>query len=283
TGRSLQPIHYEQFIANYVVLVGVVLTAALLFNSRQNGSRRASNIILTLLAAACFGWGVFETVESVNVFRQFNVLRDEAMPVMKRLAQLSREQVAQQGGERAVVLSTDLRQVDDSPSIAPQAVLWARHMHVFSGVTLEENKQRFFQYLYYTDVDEEDFNNALEERDFDYFLAIFGWERTNPNLAVNLRPITDEEIRAEERNYASFLETFDRERASSPLLSFIITPTEDEPDFANLDEWYERDAGEHIGGFTLYRVKLRPEEEQEEADEDEDEDEPAAQRPEQPH
>ncbi|OLE55329.1 MAG: hypothetical protein AUG51_03660 [Acidobacteria bacterium 13_1_20CM_3_53_8] len=280
TGRSLQPIHYEQFIANYVVLVGVVLTAALLFNSREQGSRRASNIILTFIATVCFGWGLFETVASVKVFRDFNVLRDQAMPVMKRLAELSREQAAQPEGERGVVLSTDLKQVEDSPSVAPQAVLWARHMHVFSGVTLEENKQRFFEYLYYTDVDEEDFNAALEERDFEYFLAVFGWERTNPNLAVNLRPITDEEIRTEERNYANFIETFDRERASSPLLSFIITPTDDEPDFDNLDEWYERDAGEHIGNFTLYRVHLRPEEEERE---EEDDDEPAAQPPGQIH
>ncbi len=266
TGRSLQPIHYEQFIANYVVLVGACLTAALLFDSQEARSRRASNIILTFIAAACFGWGLFETVAAVKVFRPFNEMRDQAMPVMKRLAELSN---GQRGAEREVVLATDLKQVEDSPSFAPQGVLWARHMHVFSGVSLEENKQRFFEYLYYTDVDPEDFNQALEQRDFEYFLAVFGWERTNPNLAVNLRPVTEEEIRQEEANYANFVETFDYERASRPALSFIITPTEDEPEFDNLDQWYERYDPEHIGGFTLYRVRLRPPEEaEEETDED---------------
>jgi hypothetical protein len=29
-------------------------------------------------------------------------------------------------------------------------------------------------------------------------------------------------------------------------------------DLTNLDQWYERDAGEVIGDYTLYKVKLRP-------------------------
>jgi len=40
-------------------------------------------------------------------------------------------------------------------------------------------------------------------------------------------------------------------------LSYLIIHSDKRPDFANLDRWYERDAGERIGEFILYRVKLR--------------------------
>ena len=38
-----------------------------------------------------------------------------------------------------------------------------------------------------------------------------------------------------------------------------MTPVEEEPDLSNLDRWYQRDAGEIVGKFKLYRVALRDE------------------------
>jgi hypothetical protein len=37
----------------------------------------------------------------------------------------------------------------------------------------------------------------------------------------------------------------------------LVVRADGEPDYANLDRWYQRDAGERIGGFVLYRLKLR--------------------------
>jgi len=76
---------------------------------------------------------------------------------------------------------------------APQAVLWAPHMLFFSGVTIAENKERFFQFLYYSGVDAEEFErHYTQQRLMKY--AIFGWERANPRLTVNYKPITAEEL-----------------------------------------------------------------------------------------
>jgi hypothetical protein len=40
----------------------------------------------------------------------------------------------------------------------------------------------------------------------------------------------------------------------------VVTPVGEELSLGNLDRWYERDAGERIGKFMFYRVKLRDEE-----------------------
>jgi hypothetical protein len=56
------------------------------------------------------------------------------------------------------------------------------------------------------------------------------------------------------------VEGFSREHASNPRLSYLVTPIGEEPSLANLDRWYERDAGERIGEFMFYRVRLRDEE-----------------------
>ena len=34
-------------------------------------------------------------------------------------------------------------------------------------------------------------------------------------------------------------------------------PTDDERNVSNLDRWYERDRGERVGNYMLYRVSLR--------------------------
>ncbi|MBO0206277.1 hypothetical protein, partial [Vibrio alginolyticus] len=48
TGRSLQPIHYQVFIGNYVALVGLAISLALLWRRRlgqgRNGPKIASSV-----------------------------------------------------------------------------------------------------------------------------------------------------------------------------------------------------------------------------------------------
>jgi hypothetical protein len=259
TGRSLQPIHYEQFIANYVSLVATVLAAWILWRAWRGPERMMPQKVLIFVALAAFGWGIAETYVAINIFSPFDEIRNDAMPVARRLDGLAANSTeTRDAAEQPVVLFTDVLPSDDLSTVAPQPVLWARHMHVFSGVTLDENKERFYQYLYYTGVTEQILTNALAQRDFYYILPLFGWERANSNLTVNWRPITEEEILEELHEYAEYVHSFNRERATHPTLSYVVTSQRINPDLSNLDRWYERDAGERIGPHTLYRVKLRP-------------------------
>ncbi|HEX8139440.1 MAG TPA: hypothetical protein VF544_17905 [Pyrinomonadaceae bacterium] len=260
TGRSLQPFHYEQFIVSHIVLVALVLAVWLVRRGKsRNDERRIPASVLATLALAAFAWGIVETKVATGILGDYNMLRDDALPVARRLAELSRASAAQgREGEREIVLSTHVVNADNLPTIAPQAVLWALHMRVFSGVTLAENKERFYQQLYYTGIGERRFLEAMSDYSFEYRIGLFGQERINRTLTDDLKPITDEEIRYELGLYLDYTESFTRERAARWPLSYVIAWANDRPDFSNLDRWYERDAGEHIGNFVLYRVRLRP-------------------------
>lgn len=263
TGRSLQPFHYEQFIVTHVVLLSLVLAAWLVWRGRAGeeagaSGRRIPALVLLIVVLVAFGWGVVEARVATGILRDYNVLRDDAMPVARRLAELARDSEARAPGrERERVLSTHVVHADNLPTLAPQSVLWALHMRVFSGVTLAENKERFYQQLYYSGIGERRFLEAMSEYSFEYRIGLFGQERINRTLTADLKPITAEEIRYELGLYLDYVASFDRERAARWPLSYVIAWGADHPDFANLDRWYERDEGERIGNFILYRVRLR--------------------------
>jgi hypothetical protein len=265
TGRSLQPFHYEQFVVNHVVLVAFVLAGWLVWPRRVSvakgenaGGRRISGRVLVADSLVAFGWGFVETKVATAILRDHNLLRDDAVPVARRLAELARHGENESAVGREIVLSTHVVHADNLPTIAPQAMLWALHMRVFPGVTLAENKERFYQHLYYSGTGENRFLEALSEYSFEYRIGLFGQERINRTLTPDLKPITAEEIRYELGLYLDYAASFDRERAARWPLSYVVTWAQDNPDFANLDRWYERDQGERVGNFMLYRVKLRP-------------------------
>jgi hypothetical protein len=258
TGRSLQPIHYEVFIVNYVAAFALILTAALLLQTTAVAARQklTSRVLLTL-ALLTFGWGVVEADITTHVVDDQNIIRDEALPVGKRLRQLARE-ARQRGETEGIVFAPNLIQGDDLPTLTPQGVLWARHLHIFASTTWEENKERFYQHAYYAGLDARWLESELNNGNYVVVIALFGWGRHHDRLTVNATPITPEEVAAEANAYAQYIVTFDRTRAAQLPLSYAVTHTDGEPDFTNLDRWYERDAGERHGKFILYRVKLRP-------------------------
>ncbi|HEX8141109.1 MAG TPA: hypothetical protein VF553_00835 [Pyrinomonadaceae bacterium] len=261
TGRSLQPFHYEQFIVGHVVLVALVLAVWLVWRGRTGDEageavRRCPARVLIPVALVAFSWGMVETKVATDILSDYNVLRDDAMLVARRLKELARHS-SSAGAERERVLSTHVVHADNLPTVAPQAVLWALHMRVFSGVTLAENKERFYQQLYYSGIGERRFLEAMNEYNFEYRIGLFGQERINRTLTADLKPITAEEIRYELGLYMDYAASFSRERAARWPLSYVIAWGGDKPNFANLDRWYERDQGERIGNFILYRVKLR--------------------------
>ncbi len=69
--------------------------------------------------------------------------------------------------------------------------------------------------------------------------------------------MTKEKIDEVVNRYAEFRRNFSFEKARTPILSFVIIHQATQPDFSALDKWYERDAGESVGKYILYRVKLR--------------------------
>ena len=255
TGRSLQSMHYEQFVASYTTLIAAALALALLWRGKVATLRLPLGLLLVI---GCFGyvWGMGETWISTRRFAQINVRRDETRAVPLRLRKLAASAASDQQTTREVVFAPDITQADYLPTVAPQAVLWAPHMFVFSGVSIAENKERFFQFLYYSGVGAEEFERHYQHRVL-VINALFGWDRANPKLTANYAPITSAELDIEVKNYASYLATFDRARATQPTLSYLFLDPQQQIDLSNLDRWYTRDAGERIGRFLLYRLSPR--------------------------
>jgi hypothetical protein len=259
TGRSLQPIHYEVFIVNYVAAFAVVLTAALILRAgvAADARRKLSSRVLLFVALVTFGWGVVEADITTHVVDDQNLTRDDALPVGRRLRELAREAKAAGVEQPGVVFAPNLIEGDDLPTLAPQGVLWARHLHVFSGTTWEENKERFYQHAYYAGLDARWLQSELTGGNYIVVIALFGWGRHHDRLTVNSTPITPEEITAEVDRYTKYIESFNRERAAQLLLSYVVTDADGQTNMMNLDRWYERDAGERYGKFILYHVRLR--------------------------
>ena len=257
TGRSLQPIHYQVFIGNYVAGLALVLILGVLFKTiTQTKLKQVSFAILALLAVF---WGIVECHYTVRVLDEANIIRDEGMPVARRLTELSTNDIPSPQSQRAVTLAFSQIQADDLPTIAPQAVLWARHQHVFAGVTWQENKERYYQYLYYSDLDENWLAKSMKEGDFVSMIALFGWGRHTDRLSADAKPLTFGEIDEEAKRYGEYRRNFSLKEATYPTLSYVVIPADWETNLKNLDRWYERDNGEIHGKYILYKVKLRKE------------------------
>jgi hypothetical protein len=217
--------------------------------------------ILVLVTVAAIGWGIVEATGGTKRNVAQARIRDDTMPVIKWMVDESRRTgfvSADTNNPRAIVFASTLLVASSLPTGAPQAQLYASHMAVYSGADPEEVRDRFYQYMYYSGVSDKDLAKAMNEGRFPIMSALFGIERVVPALTAQHRDITIEEARAELQRYSKYIESFSRERAARPTLSYVVVPTEAPPDLTNLDRWYEREAGEAAGLFTIYRVKLRP-------------------------
>lgn len=253
TGRSLQSMHYEQYVASYTTLTAAALTIIRLWHSASK--RRLPWHLVLIIGCLTYAWGLGETLISTRRFAQANVRRDEARPVEMRLRELGRH-VTDSGQPPAVVYAPDFARADHLPMVAPQAVLWAPHMIFFSTLHPSQYKERFFQHLYYSDVNAEEFEHDYLNQRFARE-AIFGWERANPNLTADFKPISSAELADEARNYGAYVANFDRSKASQPTLTFLLMKPDVPVDLTKIDRWYIRDSGEPIGRYLLYRLTLR--------------------------
>lgn len=253
TGRSLQPIHYQVFIGNYVAGLALMLAVGLWLKVilRENALR--ARAVCLVISFAAIVWGFVECHYTVRVLDEANIERDLGMPVANRLEELALEDP---DPHRATILAFDMIQADDLPSVAPQNVLWARHQHVFAGLSWQESKERFYQYLYYSNVSDRGLDRMLKN-DFVAQIALFGWGRHTDRLSFDAKPLTYGEVDEEVANYWAYIQNFNKDKATTPLLSYVIVNNEADTDLNVVDLWYQRDEGEVIGKYTLYRVRLR--------------------------
>lgn len=261
TGLSLQPTHYEVFIANYSVLLAIVLFAGSLC-SKLTGSRQSLfHTGLILVAVFSLGWGMFEVVQSAKKFAPAAIVRDEATPAALRLVALDKAASESNRTDR-LILATDPVVADYLPTIAPQALLWAPHIYGFAGITPDEDKQRLRALLYYTGIQldggtAERFARQETVQKF-YFSALLGRNRIDRSQSNTWKPVAPEEYESAQRAYDDFIASFTRETAAHPTIAYVLTASDRSVDLSHLDRWYERDSGEQVGNFILYRVKLRP-------------------------
>jgi hypothetical protein len=238
TGRSLQPFHYEEFAANYWVVIALFLALGIL---RPNISKR----IIIYLALGGVGVAIILGVFATRIMLSTNIRFDQV-----RGAALQLKQEAGSG----VVFASDRYLTHSIPTVSNKPVLWARYLYTFSNIDSAEQKERYYQYLYYCGFDENQFARVLRD-DFTARWEVFGPERVNPILTINSSPITEDEIINAAREYALFLKSFDYRLAANPLLSYAIVSPSDK--LSNLDRWYERSVGKNTGEFVIYTLKLR--------------------------
>lgn len=260
TGRALQPIHYQVFIGNYVAGLALVASLGLVFGSWIKQNTLAVKSIITLFAVLAIIWGFVECHYTVRVLDDANIARDNAFPLGKRLTQLAENDTDK---HQQTIFSLTNIQADDSPTIAPQNVLWARHQHVFAGLSWQESKERYYQQLYYQNLDEKWLKNTLQNGDFVSMIALFGWGRHTNRLSSDAKPLTYFEVAEEAKRFAEYRKNFSIREATNPKLSYLVVPynwiepNQTKVDLTNLDRWYERDEGEKVGEYMLYKLKLK--------------------------
>ena len=260
TGLSLQPFHYEVFIANYVALLGAVLAIAIIWRRPQDLEQPVPQRILSRLLFVALLWGLIEVVAPTKVIVRISQFTDRAAAICQRLEQLAKTDktlsYSTEGAARPLVLASEDKVALILPTFAPYALLWESHFD-FLDLDPNERRERFYKYLYYTGIDQSRFARELGQPMSTLAAAIFGHERVIPDQSVLAEPITGEEIANEVAGYQAYASSFTREKAAQHFVSYVIVPADGSIDLSNLDRWYERDVGDQIGDHMLYRVHLR--------------------------
>ena len=238
TGRSLQPFHYAEFVTNYWVVIAAFLTIGLI---QHVVPRR----ILRYAGAAAIFFGIMLGIRAANSTAPMNAQLDDGRGIALKL---------RAENNQGLVLASNLLLANAVATTSKNPVLWARHLYTFSNVNLVEQKNRFYQYLYYVGVDEGEFKQALRD-DFIARWEVFGAERANPVLAQSKQPVTEEDIASASSEYAAFIKSFDESVAAKLPLTYAVATVD--ADLKNLDRWYERAVVDQKSNLLLYRLKPR--------------------------
>jgi hypothetical protein len=257
SGRSIQPFHYEILIANYMVLVGLVLVSRLL---QPVMSRR----LVILVAASCIFWGTLEVSFALRARYSANVSNDEMVPVLRRLNAQAKhdgtwEELRTKGKAPSRVFSPDYRFAALLSTWTPQGALLATGQ----GLSEANPKEQLYTHFYYSGATKEYVRELLNDRTGEGYAnyyartTIFGPERGVGFLNEGFQPIRQDEIEQEVAAYDAFASSFSRDEALQLQLGYAVTPSDGQFDFSHIDLWYERDTGIRVEAYTLYRLKLR--------------------------
>jgi hypothetical protein len=259
TGRSMQPFHFENFIANYAVLLSVALLVTALpihFSLRT----------LRLTAAFCLLWGVLEVDFPAQARYTYDVVNDEMIPALLRLKQLSIQDgpfsaLREAGETPGVVFSPDSQVMRLLPTWTAQGTLLGLGGLDFGSASRQDRK--VYPYFYYSGANGSLLRELLQDKGRDGFMnyyarsALFGHERVLPKLSLHFDPIQNAEIENEIQNYEKYIALFSRDEAARNPISYVIVRGDSNFDFSRIDRWYERNTGERVGVYDLYRLRLR--------------------------
>lgn len=262
TGKMMQPYHYQAFVVNYAVLVGAVVTAALLWKPMPTR-------VLVWIAALSFSWGFVEVGLPSRLNTVPAAIADEQIiPVLRRLKELSKEDgtvagLRTDGKASTLVFSPQLAVARLVPTWTSQGTLIDMGAVDFGSGSREDRKKFFYLHLYYSRADigalRAALNGSPDDPSMTYYArsVIFGHDRIVPALSGHFKPIQPEEIEQEVRAYQAYADSFSRQQVVKRPITYAVIPTDGSFDFANIDRWYERDAGERAEAYALYRLTLR--------------------------
>lgn len=258
TGTSVQPYHYSIFIANYVSLIGLVMSVFLLWRGRRKQERAIRYRRLAHIMVLALWWGAVEVAVHTKVIVRESQLKDSIAAPCRRLRQLSANDVLTNGRDpRPLVLAMQDDLAVMIPTFAPQALLWS-HNFDFLNIERAENRRRLYAYLYYSGFDGAALREDLAKPVSRFGTALFGHERVIAYISAGKpQPITEAEIEDQVKQYEAFIATFNQDTANEHPLSYVVFPVARGLDLTNLDKWYERDQGEEIEGFKIFRVRLK--------------------------
>ena len=258
TGRSLQPVHYEIFIANYCLLTGIVIVAWLAIRGVKTEetdaiSNPASIKVWAYLGIAAALWGFYEASHATERNSGMSLVRDLVTPAAKYIRDSSEGTT-----ERIVVHSPNPITASYIPTLVTGRILWSPHLVSGGVVSEEESKQQFYRFLYFSGFTHTELKSALDAKWFEVTAAIFGGGRALPQLGGINHPITIEEIAEEVAKYRKFTETLTIADAHEPSLTHLMVVESEPPNLANIDRWYTRDEGHVAGLFKVYRLTPKP-------------------------
>lgn len=262
TGKSMQDFHFELAVVNYTTLVALIIAVALFW-------KFVPRRLLVWSAVLSFVWGLFlVSLPARLLFVPQAIANDHRIPVLRRMKELS----AQDGTLADLQTRGEASTLVFSPSVALIALMptWTSQGTLLDitgvdcrGITREERRRLFYMHMYYSKTGTEALRDALSGR-YDkpheelasVQTALFGYERTTPAIAPQYSPIRQDEIEQEIQSYQAYVNSFSRAEAFTRPLTYAVLPAENF-DFRNLDQWYERDAGDRVGAYVIYRLKLR--------------------------
>ncbi|HRH42186.1 MAG TPA: hypothetical protein PKY82_11215 [Pyrinomonadaceae bacterium] len=261
TGRSIQPFHYEFYCVNYLATLSSFLLLFILLKRIVDFDRL--KLLMLLLVSIPFCVGSFDTIYSVAINRDVNLWRDKLIPVSERIKEISQTQEFRGTKQKPVILTFDFIDTPfftgiEIPTLTSQPMLWAPHLWFHPDINQKENISRLNTFLYYQSISKDNLNSNLFRGKVSWeALAYFGADKLSPIQTGKSTIITKDEIAKVIDDYDKFTQNFTYQEAQKLPISLVVVNKNFENNFTNLDRWYQRDAGEVVGDYILYQVKLR--------------------------